>query len=355
MERKDRDKRRRKRTQEKGAGAGRVMAGCLTAVMLLLLAGAAFRIFRGAEAENTQEETAEEGAVSEGIPGPLVIETANTSMDLSGVYSESGILVRLSDGKVLIEFQSQEQIYPASLTKMMTCLVGIEQVTDLEEQVTLEPEIFPALYEESASMAGFAPGETVTVRDLLYGIILPSGGECSVGIARHVSGSEEDFVEKMNEKAAKLGMTDTQFTNVTGLQDEEHYTTVKDMSILLQNALENRLFRQIFCTREYTASPTEQHPQGLSFESSMFRLEEDWQVKGGEIRGGKTGFTDQAGLCLASLAHVDNRDYILVTAKADGNHQTEPYHALDALNLYGQIRRELPESVKITIEKGADE
>ncbi len=282
MERKDRDKRNRKRTREKGAGAGRVMAGCLTAVMLLLLAGAAFRIFRGTE--NTQEETAEEGAVSEG-----------------------------------------------------------------------EPEIFPALYEESASMAGFEPGETVTVRDLLYGIILPSGGECSVEIARHVSGSEEAFVEKMNEKAAELGMTDTHFANVTGLQDEEHYTTVKDMSILLQNALENRLFRQIFCTREYTASSTEQHPQGLSFESSMFRLEEDWQVKGGEIRGGKTGFTDQAGLCLASLAHVDNRDYILVTAKADGNHQTEPYHALDALNLYGQIRKELPASLKITIEKGADE
>ena len=353
MERKDRDKRNRKRTREKGAGAGRVMAGCLTAVMLLLLAGAAFRIFRGTE--NTQEETAEEGAVSEGIPGPLVIETANTSMDLSGVYSESGILVRLSDGKVLTEFQSQEQIYPASLTKMMTCLVGIELITDLEEKVTLEPEIFPALYEESASMAGFEPGETVTVRDLLYGIILPSGGECSVEIARHVSGSEEAFVEKMNEKAAELGMTDTHFANVTGLQDEEHYTTVKDMSILLQNALENRLFRQIFCTREYTASSTEQHPQGLSFESSMFRLEEDWQVKGGEIRGGKTGFTDQAGLCLASLAHVDNRDYILVTAKADGNHQTEPYHALDALNLYGQIRKELPASLKITIEKGADE
>lgn len=282
MERKDRDKRNRKRTREKGAGAGRVMAGCLTAVMLLLLAGAAFRIFRGTE--NTQEETAEEGAVSEG-----------------------------------------------------------------------EPEIFPAFYEESASMAGFEPGETVTVRDLLYGIILPSGGECSVEIARHVSGSEEAFVEKMNEKAAELGMTDTHFANVTGLQDEEHYTTVKDMSILLQNALENRLFRQIFCTREYTASSTEQHPQGLSFESSMFRLEEDWQVKGGEIRGGKTGFTDQAGLCLASLAHVDNRDYILVTAKADGNHQTEPYHALDALNLYGQIRKELPASLKITIEKGADE
>ena len=72
----------------------------------------------------------------------------------------------------------------------------------------------------------------------------------------------------------------------------------------------------------------------------MFRLREDWKVPGGEVRGGKTGFTDQSGLCLASLAHVDNRDYIIVTAKADGNHQTEPYHVLDALNLYGQLRKE---------------
>lgn len=350
--REDRNKRRKKRLQKKTSGSRRILAGFLILVMILILAGTAYWILREAGAENVQEETSEGKAEPEVQLNPPAIETANTALDLSGVYSEAGILVRLSDGKVFAEFQSQEQIYPASLTKMMTCLVAIERITDLEEKITLEPEIFPALYEEGASMAGFEPGETVTVRDLLYGIILPSGGECSVEIARHVAGSEDAFVEMMNEKAAELGMTDTHFMNVTGLQDEEHYTTVKDMSILLQNALENRLFRQIFCTREYTASPTEQHPQGLSFGSSMFRLAEDWQVNGGEIRGGKTGFTDQAGLCLASLAHVDNRDYILVTAKADGNHQTEPYHALDALNLYGQIRKEAPESLKITIEEG---
>lgn len=353
--REDRNKRRKKRIQKKASGSRRILAGFLILVMILMLAGTAYWMLRGVGSENVPEENVGKKAEQEAELELPVIETANTSLDLSGVYSGSGILVRLSDGKVFAEFQSQEQIYPASLTKMMTCLVAIEQITDLEEKVTLEPEIFPALYEEGASMAGFEPGETVTVRDLLYGIILPSGGECSVEIARHVAGSEEAFVEMMNEKAAKLGMTDTHFMNVTGLQDEEHYTTVKDMSVLLQNALENRLFRQIFCTREYTASPTEQHPQGLSFGSSMFRLAEDWQVNGGEIRGGKTGFTDQAGLCLASLAHVDNRDYILVTAKADGNHQTEPYHALDALNLYGQIRKEVPGSLKVTVDKGADE
>ncbi len=310
----------------------------VAALALLVIAGALFLMIRsGGTGEHTEEE-AGSAAGTEIERKPVVIETVNTDLDLSGIYSDAGIVVRLSDGKVITEFQEEERIYPASLTKMMTSLIGIEPIEDLSEEVTLEEEIFLALYEEGASMAGFMPGETVTAEDLLYGIILPSGGECSVQIARHTAGSEEAFVERMNEKARELGMENTHFTNVTGLQDGNHYTTVEDMAVLLRHALENRMFRNIFCTEEYTASPTEEHPEGLTFESSMFRLREDWKVPGGEVKGGKTGFTDQAGLCLASLAHVDNRDYIIVTAKADGNHQTEPYHVLDALNLYGQLR-----------------
>lgn len=307
---------------------------------LLVIAGALFLMIRSGGAGEHTEEKAGSSAGTEIERKPVVIETVNMDPDLSGIYSEAGIVVRLSDGKAITGFQEEERIYPASLTKMMTCLIGIELIEDLSEEVTLEKEIFPPLYEEGASMAGFLPGETVTAEDLLYGIILPSGGECSVQIARHTAGSEGDFVELMNEKASELGMENTHFANVTGLHDEEHYTTVEDMAALLRYALKDRTFRTIFCTEKYTASPTEEHPEGLTFQSSMFRLREDWKVPGGEVRGGKTGFTDQSGLCLASLAHVDNRDYIIVTAKADGNHQTEPYHVLDALNLYGQLRKE---------------
>ena len=305
---------------------------------LLVIAGALFLMIRSGGAGEHTEEKAGSSAGTEIERKPVVIETVNMDPDLSGIYSEAGIVVRLSDGKAITGFREEERIYPASLTKMMTCLIGIELIEDLSEEVTLEKEIFPPLYEESASMAGFLPGETVTAEDLLYGIILPSGGECSVQIARHTAGSEGAFVELMNEKASELGMENTHFANVTGLHDEEHYTTVEDMAALLRYALKDRTFRTIFCTEKYTASPTEEHPEGLTFQSSMFRLREDWKVPGGEVRGGKTGFTDQSGLCLASLAHVDNRDYIIVTAKADGNHQTEPYHVLDALNLYGQLR-----------------
>ena len=307
---------------------------------LLVIAGALFLMIRSGGTEEHTEEKAGSASETENGRKPVVIETVNMDLDLSGLYSDSGIVVRLSDGKVIIGFQEEERIYPASLTKMMTCLIGIELIEDRSEEVILEKEIFPPLYEEGASMAGFLPGETVAAEDLLYGIILPSGGECSVQIARHTAGTEGAFVELMNEKASELGMENTHFTNVTGLHDEDHYTTVEDMAALLRYALKDRTFRTIFCTEKYTASPTEEHPEGLTFQSSMFRLREDWKVPGGEVRGGKTGFTDQSGLCLASLAHVDNRDYIIVTAKADGNHQTEPYHVLDALNLYGQLRKE---------------
>lgn len=306
---------------------------------LLVIAGALFLMIRSGGTEEHTEEKAGSASETEIGRKPVVIETVNMDLDLSGIYSDSGIVVRLSDGKVITGFQEEERIYPASLTKMMTCLIGIELIEDRSEEVILEKEIFRPLYEEGASMAGFLPGETVAAEDLLYGIILPSGGECSVQIARHTAGSEEAFVELMNEKASELGMENTHFTNVTGLHDEDHYTTVEDMAALLRYALKDRTFRTIFCTEKYTASPTEEHPEGLTFQSSMFRLREDWKVPGGEVRGGKTGFTDQSGLCLASLAHVDNRDYIIVTAKADGNHQTEPYHVLDALNLYGQLRK----------------
>lgn len=307
---------------------------------LLVIAGALFLMIRSGGTEEHTEEKAGSASETETERKPVVIETVNMDLDLSGIYSDSGIVVRLSDGKVITGFQEEKRIYPASLTKMMTCLIGIELIEDRSEEVILEKEIFPPLYEEGASMAGFLPGETVAAEDLLYGIILPSGGECSVQIARHTAGSEGAFVELMNEKASELGMENTHFTNVTGLHDEDHYTTVEDMATLLRYALKDRTFRTIFCTEKYTASPTEEHPEGLTFQSSMFRLREDWKVPGGEVRGGKTGFTDQSGLCLASLAHVDNRDYIIVTAKADGNHQTEPYHVLDALNLYGQLRKE---------------
>lgn len=252
-------------------------------------------------------------------------------------YSPYAILVDLDSGTVLKEKNSTDRIYPASLTKIMTAILAIENTEDLEEIVQLPDEIFPPLYAQNASMAGFQPGEEVRLKDLLYGVLIPSGAECCLAFADRISGSEEEFVSLMNDKAQELGMKNTHFTNSTGLHDPEHYSTVEDISILLQYALKNEYFRDVFTSSRYSTLPSEQHPEGFTFHSTMFKYMDSTEVTGGEILGGKTGYTEEAGLCLASLAQVNGKEYILVTAKANGTHQTEQFHILDAINVYSQI------------------
>jgi D-alanyl-D-alanine carboxypeptidase (penicillin-binding protein 5/6) len=264
---------------------------------------------------------------------------SNMLLDVSAdtLYSRNIILVRTGDRKVLYSKNSSEVIYPASLTKIMTAITAIENLGDLDRQVTLSPNIFDKLNKEDASMAGFLPGEAVDARDLLYGMLLPSGAECCVGFAEYISGSEEELVKLMNEKAEELGMDHTHFTNTTGLQSLDHYTTVGDLALLLEYALQNDTFRDIFTSKKHTTEPTNLHPDGITFSSTMFKNLDSADFKDGTILGGKTGFTSEAGLCLASLAVKDNEEYILITAGADGNHSTEQYNISDALYVYSHL------------------
>lgn len=129
----------------------------------------------------------ESGAIeekSEETVKPLVIQPPQQKLDLSQLHSSAGIVTRLEDGRVIFQFQQNKKIFPASLTKIMTCIIAIENIGDLDSTVILDPEIFDRLYAENASMAGFLPGECVKIIDLLYGNILPSGGECSVCFGR---------------------------------------------------------------------------------------------------------------------------------------------------------------------------
>lgn len=263
------------------------------------------------------------------------------NIDLNTLYSPYAVLVDLESGNVLAEQNSTERMYPASLTKIMTALIAIEETEDMEQTTTLPSDIFPSLYEENASLAGFQPGETVTWKDLLYGVMLPSGAECCLTFARQIAGSEGAFVDLMNKKAEELGMNDTHFSNATGLQDKKHYSTVRDIAVLLRYALENETFRQVFTARRYSVPPTAYHSEGFTFYNTMFQAMDNAGISDDDILGGKTGYTEKAGLCLASLAEINDREYILVTAKADGNHYTEPYHVIDAENVYGQIRKKV--------------
>ena len=256
---------------------------------------------------------------------------------LDTLNSPYAVLMDASTGEVLAEQNADMQMYPASMTKILTAVTAMESVNSLDEIVTMPYEIYATLYEEGASMAGFEAGEQASVRQLLYGVILPSGAECCIALADLIDGSESAFVQRMNEKAQALGMSSTHFVTCTGLHDAQHYSTVRDIAVLLQYALQSSDFREIFTAHSYSVAPTAQHPEGFTFYSTMFQSLGDASVTGGEILGGKTGYTEEAGLCLASLAQVNGREYILVTAGAPGSHDTEPLHTIDAKAVYNRI------------------
>ena len=251
------------------------------------------------------------------------------------LYSQNALLMRMGDGAVLLEKDADERVYPASLTKIMTVLLALEQIENTKEtMIQLKEDIFEPLWQRGASMAGYLPGEEVRAIDLLYGALLPSGGECCVALAAYISGSQEAFVAKMNDRAQELGLSNTHFTNSTGLHDEGHYSSARDMARLLQQALSNDNFAEIFGARKHVTPPTNLHPDGITVRSTFFaKLPENSDA----IVGGKTGYTDDAGLCLASAADIQGQRYLLVTLNAQGNAQTQQYHVIDAMNTYDRL------------------
>ena len=259
-------------------------------------------------------------------------------LEMSGINSPYAVLMQAKGGKIIGNMKADDRIYPASMTKIMTVIVAIENLDDLDQEITLTNEMFEGLYEQDATQAGFQPGEVVRAIDLLYGAMLPSGAECCNALADTIGGSEEGFVDLMNKKAKKLGMDGTHFCDTTGLHDPDHYSTVRDIAILLKYSLRNDTFREIIESARHSSGVTNIHPDGITYYSTLFKNLSDTSVTGGEILGGKTGYTDEAGLCLASFAEIDGREYILVTAGAAGN-TGQPLHVQDAVTIYNRLGR----------------
>ena len=239
------------------------------------------------------------------------------TLDLE-LYSSSAVLVDVQSGTVLAEKGMDEKIYPASMTKVMTLLVAAENLPDLDATFTMTQAIIDPLYLAGASMAGYVNGETVTMRDLLYGAVVPSGAEATEALAQAVAGSEEAFVAMMNEKAAALGLANTHFMNTSGLHDENHYSTVREIALILQAAMENETCAEILSAENYRASETEQHPDGLAMTNKfLYRVHHEYALGGAEITAAKTGYTAEAMNCCASAGTTpDGRSVICVTANA---------------------------------------
>jgi len=231
------------------------------------------------------------------------------------VLSTYALLIDLDDNTIVAQKNARDRMNPASMTKILTVLVAAEHITDLDDTFTITREITDYSYRNDCSAAGFLDGETVTVRDLFYGTVLPSGGDAAAGLAIYVAGSLEGFVDLMNQKISELGLSDTtHFTNCVGLYDTNHYCTAYDMAIMLKAAVENDWCREVLSAHKYTTSATEQHPEGIELSNWFLRRIEDKETNG-EVVCAKTGYVAQSGSCAASY-EVSNggKHYICVTA-----------------------------------------
>ena len=244
------------------------------------------------------------------------------------ISSKNAILYNMDSGEVLYEKDADEKVSIASLTKIMTALVSIENIKDLDSQVVLTADDFKGLVEANAVTAGFTKGEVVTYRDLLYGLLLPSGADAAKALARNIAGSEENFIKMMNEKVGEMNLKNTHFSTVIGLDDDNNYSTAREVALIFKEALKNEDFKTIITTKEYTSSDGK-----VKFHSTIQSNAKKFEIDVPYILGGKTGTTTDAGLCLATIAKENDVNYMLVTLGALYDKKA-PHNIEDAQTIY---------------------
>jgi len=245
----------------------------------------------------------------------------------------------LTDNKIIYEVDSNKKEAIASLTKIATTITAIENINDLDKKITITDEMMRSVNPE-ASKAGLKSGDKLSYKDLLYASMLPSGADATNSIAIASTGSIDTFVEMMNELAGKLKLKNTHFSNVTGLDEKNHYSTADDVRILLSYALKNSLFREIYSTREYTLS------NRLTVKSTVIKYNSNSKLNTDKILGSKTGFTNDAGYCLASLSNINSHEFIVIVLGADhiGN---DYYNFVDTVKLINFLLKHYKEQVLV--------
>lgn len=241
------------------------------------------------------------------------------------IKSNNAVLYNLNDDTIVFSKNAHEITKIASLTKIMTTIVAIENIEDLNKTVTMTSDMFKGLYEENAYQIGLRVGDVVTYKDLLYATFIASGADATRGLTLSLTNSEEEFVKLMNDKANEIGLTNTYFTNPIGLDEDGQKSTVDDVAKLLKYALKNETFKNIINTKSYQIN-------NLTVYSSLHKTGDYYNIDTSFITGGKTGYTLEAGRCLASIATdtENNINYLLVTTNASNT----PDHILDAHDIY---------------------
>lgn len=248
------------------------------------------------------------------LSGGMVEATAEYPAE-PDIYGKAAILIDADTGAIIYEKNIHDKMYPASITKIMTGLLAVENCA-LDEMVTYSANAINSLPYD-ASRYGVVPGETVTLRDSLYMLILCSANEVAIGLAEHVAGSEDEFGKMMTERAKEAGALNTNFVNASGLHDENHYTTAYDMAMITREALKNPTFAKVLSTATYWISPTNKvdtENQIWHTHKMLVNTRADYYQY---AKGGKTGYTDQAGRTLVTFASKDGMNLICVVLMSD--------------------------------------
>lgn len=245
--------------------------------------------------------------------------------DVPEIKAEAAIVMNTSNALTLYEKNSGQQIQPGGLTKIMTAIIAIEQMEDINAPITADPDII-AGYDFSFGNMGILANETLTVKDLLYGMMVYDAGEAAELLAHNLAGGYEAFLECMNQKAAALGAANTHFTNASGYYDPEQRSTVYDLFLISRYAMESQTFRDIVSTKLYEIPANDHYKQTryLSNTNQMMSTNRTDEYYMSSVKGIKTSYMKEFGYSLSISAQKNDTGLICIVANSpvddQGNH-----------------------------------
>ncbi len=268
----------------------------------------------GVQAETTPTPVVDIYSVA-GDPSVVVTNKIENWPQAPDITSTAGCIMDADTGAILYNKNMDKQMYPASVTKVMTCLIALKNHENLDDQVTMTQTGVDYAVSGSANLYTQV-GEVFTLRDMLYGMMLASANDISTQIAEYVGGSVDAFVKMMNDEAKRLGCTTTQFHNACGMPDDQHWTSAHDLALIGQEAIKNDMFRQLISTPSYTIPATNMTASRNFGNHHPFLVNPDYPYEG--IIGGKTGYIDASGNTLITFVERNGVTLICVTLQANG-------------------------------------
>lgn len=253
--------------------------------------------------------------------------------DPSKLSCDSAIVMELSTGSILYKKKIHKQHYPASITKILTAMLTLENAP-LSDTVTFSPEAVYGI-ERGSSTVFSEVGEKLTVEQCLYAIMLESANEVCLGVAEHVSGSVKNFVNLMNQRVKELGLKNTHFNNPNGLPDPKHYTTAYDMAVIARQAMKNSAFQKVANTKRYVMPKTNKHKM-VRYWNNHHQMINGYNFPEYEYKyciGGKTGYTKVAHSTLVTFAEKDGMQLVSVIMYAQTPKQGVPNEYTDSTKL----------------------